>query len=183
MKSEIDAAASARCSTPEAQVEPSDRSFTVQLSSTRRGARLARLLTVQRLDDWGIPYSSALSHTAALITAELAANAVRHCGRTGRDFRLRLLLDPARVLRIEVTDACADRPLPHGRWRTVTGEADLSGAADPMAEGGYGLILVDALAARWGSTVNDLVTKTVWAELADGPREPDRLNNPLYRAL
>ncbi|MER7409916.1 MULTISPECIES: ATP-binding protein [Streptomyces] len=134
---------------------PPARGLTVQLSSTRRGARLARRFVAQHLADWGFPFDGGLSSTAALITAELAANAVRHCGGTGRDFRVHVLLPPPpEPLRIEVTDACADRPLP-------------AGPPSPAPDGGSGngLLLVDTLAARWGCTVNDAITKTVWAEL------------------
>ncbi|MGI5353152.1 ATP-binding protein [Streptomyces sp. CA-250714] len=132
--------------------------FTVQLSSTRRGARLARLLATQWLDERAVPYRSTPSHTAALIVAELAANAVRHCGNIGRDFQLCLTLSgpaPCRRLRVEVTDARADKPLPPGPPRpSATDE-----------ESGRGLLLVDALADRWGNRVNDRITKTLWAEL------------------
>ncbi|MDJ1134683.1 ATP-binding protein [Streptomyces iconiensis] len=138
-------------------VGPVTNSFAVQLSSTRRGARLARLFTVQHLAEWGVPYGSGLSESAGLVTAELATNAVRHCGGTGRDFRLRVSAGPGAGVRIEVTDACADRPLPSG---PLTPSVDLTS--------GHGLLLVDALAARWGSTHNDAVTKTVWAELGPG---------------
>ncbi|NSC22336.1 ATP-binding protein [Streptomyces albus subsp. chlorinus] len=129
--------------------------FTVQLSSTRRGARLARLLATQWLDEHGVPYRCTASQTAALIVAELAANAVRHCGTIGRDFRLRLVLTgrtsaAGGVLRVEVTDARADKPLPPGL---------------PRSSPGCGLLLVDALASRWGERINDPITKTVWAEL------------------
>lgn len=135
---------------------PAPRTYTVQLSSTRRGARLARLLATQQLAEWGVPYRNGASRDAAAIVAELASNAICHCGGTGRDFRLRLLLHPAPgPLRIEVTDARADRPLPHGLPELAT-----------YAASGRGLLLVDALALRWGSRINDLITKTVWAELA-----------------
>jgi hypothetical protein len=140
---------------PRHRAASAPRTFSVQLSSTRRGARLARLLTTQQLAEWGVPYGSGVSQDAAAIAAELGSNAVCHCGGTGRDFRLRVVLHPAPgLLRIEVTDARADRPLPHGLPES---------AAD--AESGRGLLLVDALARRWGSRVNDLITKTVWAEL------------------
>ncbi|MGP3989714.1 ATP-binding protein [Streptomyces sp. 3N207] len=132
--------------------------FTVQLSSTRRGARLARLLATQWLEEHGVPFGSTASHTAALIVAELAANAVRHCGNIGRDFRLCLTLSeptPGRRLRVEVTDARADKPLPPG-------SPPPSGTEE---ESGRGLVLVDALADRWGNRVNDRITKTLWAEL------------------
>ncbi|MFE0878681.1 ATP-binding protein [Streptomyces smyrnaeus] len=132
--------------------------FAVHLSSTRRGARLARLLATQWLDEHAVPYRSASSRTAALIVAELAANAVRHCGSIGRDFRVSLTLTeapPARVLRVEITDARADKPLPPGApW-----------PPEDECESGRGLLLVDALSHRWGDRVNDSITKTLWAEL------------------
>jgi anti-sigma regulatory factor (Ser/Thr protein kinase) len=138
--------------------QPAPATFAVQLSSTRRGARLARLLATQWLDEHGVPFRCTASHSAALVVGELAANAVRHCGCVGRDFRLRLTVseaEPGRVLRVEVTDARADKPLAAGPLREASGEE----------ESGRGLVLVDALADRWGDRVNDLVTKTLWAEL------------------
>ncbi|MGW7520850.1 ATP-binding protein [Streptomyces sp. NPDC054796] len=143
---------------------PYTRSFAVQLSSTRRGARLARLFAVRQLAEWGVPGGSGLFEAVALVTAELAANAVRHCGGRGRDFRLRLLTGAGLGVgvRVEVTDACADRPLPPGPPRP----------SDDLTSG-HGLLLVGALATRWGSTHDDLVTKTVWAELAP-PGSPPR---------
>ncbi|MFE9340954.1 ATP-binding protein [Streptomyces sp. NPDC007063] len=132
----------------------------VQLSSTRRGARLARLLATQWLDEHAAPYRSTGSHHAALVVAELAANAVRHCGSIGRDFRLRLTLtgtaSAGRRLRVEVTDARADKPLP----------PRVSEPPSPEEESGRGLLLVDALADRWGDRTDDRITKTLWAELA-----------------
>ncbi|MEV1049817.1 ATP-binding protein [Streptomyces sp. NPDC049887] len=111
--------------------------FTQRLSATRRGARLARRLAVHRLDDWGIPYGSELSDVAALIVAELAADAVTHGRVPGRDFELRLLLTGA-ILPIEVSDTRAER-LP-----TALGAPSLN------SETGRGLLVVSALAAAWG---------------------------------
>jgi anti-sigma regulatory factor (Ser/Thr protein kinase) len=108
---------------------------------------------VQQLDHWDIPYGSDLSDTAAHVVAELAANAVTHGHVPGRDFRLRLrLLHDPRRLRIEVTDARADRR-PEIR------------SADSNDTPGRGLHLVDALATDWGVTER-APGKTVWAELA-----------------
>ncbi|MGW3654466.1 ATP-binding protein [Streptomyces sp. NPDC005151] len=70
----------------------------------------------------------------------------------GRDFRLTLLLLP-HALRIEVTDTRPDRLLPNPPF-TPTG-----------ATSGRGLLLIDAYANRWGCTVRDACTKTVWAEV------------------
>ncbi|NEY35375.1 ATP-binding protein [Streptomyces sp. PRKS01-65] len=127
------------------------RNFAIQLSATRRGARLARLLTERQLDDWGVP-----SQGAAQIVAELASNAVLHGRVPGRDFRLRLKLLGDGTLRIEVTDARGDRA------PRVTGPV----AAD--AEGGRGLRIVAAFADRWGVDEALVPAKTVWAELAPG---------------
>lgn len=127
--------------------------FIQRLSATRRGARLARRLAVHRLDGWGIPYGSELSDAAGLIVAELAANAVTHGRVPGRDFELRLLLTAA-TLRIEVSDACAER---HPTAAAKPPSVD--------AEAGRGLLVVSALATAWGSADRS-VGKTVWAELS-----------------
>ncbi|MEU9448072.1 ATP-binding protein [Streptomyces sp. NPDC048277] len=124
--------------------------FTVLLSSTRRGARLARLLTVQQLADWGRP-----SDAAAQIVAELAANAVLHGHVTGRDFRLTLALSVTGTLRIAVTDTRGER-IPHVIRRD-----------SPDAETGRGLLLVEAYSDRWGTDDGPAPCKTVWAELDD----------------
>ncbi|MEU1229980.1 ATP-binding protein [Streptomyces sp. NPDC005828] len=115
--------------------------FTLRLSATRRGARLARLLAVQQLHDWGVTGADAVE----LVVAELANNAVQHGWVPGRDFEVRMERGDDHV-RVELSDARGER-LPMAR------EPD---------EGGYGLLLVAALATAWG--VKDRpVGKTVWA--------------------
>ncbi|MFB7598279.1 ATP-binding protein [Streptomyces sp. NPDC056160] len=130
----------------------------IRLSATPRGARLARRLTAHQLDDWGWPYDTEADRTAALLVAELAANAVQHGGVRGRDFRLRLTLHtagPAPALRIEVTDSRPERR-PPGPGMLPPPSID--------AESGRGLLLVEALAAHWGTVCADPYTKTVWCE-------------------
>ncbi|MFE7443066.1 ATP-binding protein [Streptomyces chartreusis] len=134
------------------QVTSSLRHFTVQLSATRRGARLARLLTERQLADWEVRFE-----VAEQVVAELAANAVLHGRVPGRDFRLRLTLHTDGALRIEVTDARGDR-IPQVR-DAVSGDA----------ESGRGLLIVAAYAERWGVDEAPADCKTVWAELP-----PDR---------
>ncbi|BCL22398.1 ATP-binding protein [Streptomyces tuirus] len=122
------------------------RNFSLRLSSTPRGARLARLLAAEQLRFWGLP-----SGRAAQVVAELSANAVTHGRVPGRDFRL-LLYVAGDTLRIEVTDTRDDRhPVPR--------------LPSPDAESGRGLLLVDALADRWGVTPGLAPRKTVWAEI------------------
>ncbi|MDO0926542.1 ATP-binding protein [Streptomyces sp. TG1A-8] len=139
--------------TPQTQVTVTVRTFAQRFSSTRRGARLARRLAAHRLEAWGVPYGSAASDTLLLIVAELAANAVRHGRVPGRDFALRLVHRPAAALiRVEVSDTHPALPV-------------CLAPAPADADGGRGLLLVDALASRWGVTERTGPGKTVWAEL------------------
>ncbi|MFI6057989.1 ATP-binding protein [Streptomyces sp. NPDC051286] len=137
------------------------RVFVQRFSSTPRGARLARQLALHQLNEWGIPYGGDASETAALIVAELAANAVTHGRVPGRDFELRLVHVPGDcrtlgVLRIEVTDARGERRPP--------GPGELV-APPPGSGSGHGLILVEALADRWAVVDRVPPGKTVRAEL------------------
>jgi anti-sigma regulatory factor (Ser/Thr protein kinase) len=133
--------------------------FAMTFTSTPRGARLARLLAVQRLDEWGVPYDSVGSRTVALLVGELAANAVRHGHVAGRDFPLgggRLAGGHhAARLRIEVSDARSETRPTLGR-------------PGRYEEHGRGLLVVDALSASWGVAERD-VGKTVWCEYALEP--------------
>ncbi|WP_369204207.1 ATP-binding protein [Streptomyces sp. PU-14G] len=137
-----------------------DVDFTVLLSPTRRGARLARLLTVAELASRGLP-----TDTAAHVVGELAANAALHGRVPGRSFRLRASCPVPGSLRLEVTDALGERvPRPEPR------------PAGSEAASGRGLLLVDALAERWGVTRGPFPCKTVWAEVAlVGVSHPHRL--------
>ncbi|MFC9431108.1 ATP-binding protein [Streptomyces sp. NPDC056987] len=143
-------------SPPAPQPDLPAREFRVLFSSTRRGARLARLLAVEQLRMWDVPFER-----AAQIVAELASNAALHGRVAGRDFRVALILRAAGTLRIEVTDARGEE-LP----AAVRG-------ADAEDESGRGLILVDSLADAWGVVQGPPPCKTVWAELAlvDGSGE------------
>ncbi|GCB45153.1 Cys-tRNA(Pro) deacylase ybaK [Streptomyces sp. NL15-2K] len=130
--------------------------FTQRLSATPRGARLARHLALTQLHTWGIPHGTDVSDTVALIVAELATNAVIHGRVPGRDFELRLALVPGSV-RIEVSDTC---PEPHPPASSAVS------APHPLEETGRGLLLVDALAARWEAVDREPSPgKTVCAEV------------------
>ncbi|MEV5486965.1 ATP-binding protein [Streptomyces bobili] len=133
--------------------------FRIQLSSTRRGARLARLLVEQQLEDWGLPRTAPVTRALVAITAEFAANAVTHGRTPGRDFEVRLSLTASQV-RVEVSDTRTDRlpPLPDGANPAASPPPD-------TATGGRGLLLVEAFATRWGCEQRSKFVKTVWAEV------------------
>lgn len=131
------------------QVLSPARHFTVLLSPTPRGARLARLLAVEWMRDHEVPYG--VTETAAHVVAELAANAATHGRIAGRSFRLAITAQPT-ALRIEVTDTRGER-LPRAQQPS------------PEGDSGRGLLLVEALADRWGVALGPVPGKTVWAEL------------------
>ena len=137
------------------ELTPDVSRFSDQWPASRRSAHDARTAAAEQLRAWGLPYDA-----AAHIVAELTANAVVHGRVPGRDFRLTLIAS-ATVLRIEVADARGDR-LPVAARE-----------ADDAAESGRGLLLVAALADRWGVTSGPAPAKTVWAELDLPPARPD----------
>ncbi|MFJ5535341.1 ATP-binding protein [Streptomyces sp. NPDC093261] len=138
---------------------PSAHTFEMRFTSSPRGARLARRLVSHRLHEWGHPYDGALNETVTLIAAELAANAVRHGHVPGRDFHLRLVATPDGV-RLEVSDTRSER-LPEARP-----------PQDPADdESGRGLLLVEALAERWGVEPRS-PGKCVWADVRPSPATP-----------
>ncbi|MBR8642713.1 ATP-binding protein [Streptomyces tuirus] len=131
---------------------PTDH-FSLLLSPTPRGARLARLLAMEWMRSREMPHR--ITEAAEYLVAELAANAATHGRLPGRDFRL-VLHSRCETLRIEVTDTRGDN-LPRHR------------SPAPDAESGRGLLLVEALADRWGVELGPVPRKTVWVEL-DLPR-------------
>lgn len=133
--------------------------FTQRFSATRRGARLARYLAVQQLDVWGYPYGGEVSDSVALIVGELAANAATHGRVPGRDFELRLMKLPGSArpgtLRIEVADTRTEKRPP---------SLGVFAPPPPDSEAGRGLVLVTAVATRWG-VLDRHPGKTIHAEL------------------
>jgi anti-sigma regulatory factor (Ser/Thr protein kinase) len=146
--------------------------FAQCFSATRRGARLARRLATHQLDRWHLPYGSPASGTVTLVVAELASNAVLHGHVPGRDFELRLTYDrTAGLVRVEVSDTHPGRPEP----------PEPVGRPSADSDSGRGLLLVEAVADRWGVTGRTGPGKTVWAECAVHVRTvTDRHDLPHY---
>lgn len=131
--------------------------FVATLPATPHGARAARQLASAQLAYWALTFPD-----AAQVVAELAANAVTHGRIPGRRFRLRLTAVGA-TLRIEVSDT-----------RAECGPRLAAELPATDAESGRGLVLVAALADRWGVSAGPVPLKTVWAEMGPpGPESPD----------
>jgi anti-sigma regulatory factor (Ser/Thr protein kinase) len=119
-----------------------------ELDATPASASTARAFVRDLLAAWDCDTEE---DVAVLLTTELVSNAVRHAAT-------RLALDVRRgdddVVRVEVRDG--DVRLPELR------------RPDVDATGGRGLVLVDALARRWGAEA-DGHGKVVWFELGQRP--------------
>ena len=120
------------------------RDVSRRLPADPASAAAARRFVADVLGEWEVPE---LLDTVLLLTSELVTNAVLY---TADDVELRLAMIDGRV-RVEVVDSSGERPV---RLRS----------ADPSATSGRGLLLVEAMADRWGVDVHG-VGKAVWFEL------------------
>lgn len=114
---------------------------------SRQSIGSSREFAAVTLDAWGV---TRRRDDLLLCVSELSTNALLHGVPRGRHYRLRLLLFEG-LVRVEVADSGGG--LPHVKER------------DAAAEGGRGLLLVAALAERWGVGPR-LPGKVVWCELA-----------------
>ncbi|MEU7095117.1 ATP-binding protein [Kitasatospora aureofaciens] len=134
------------------------RAHTTTLAATPKGAATCRRIARRQLTTWRLNSTHTESfHSALLVVAELAANAITHGRVSGRGFELHLSLTTTvrrgTTLRIEISD-------PRGERLPV-----LPTVHTPSALSGRGLTLIDALCDRWGTIPRPPNAKTVWAEL------------------
>ncbi|MFG3194227.1 SpoIIE family protein phosphatase [Streptomyces omiyaensis] len=111
-----------------------------------QGLSDARAAVGQALRDWGMPE---LSDDAELLTGELLVNVLLHT-EGGAVLTLEVLPEPVRRVRLSVQDRSSAWPR-----RRTPGEA---------ATSGRGLLLMDALASRWGVEPRG-EGKAVWCEI------------------
>jgi anti-sigma regulatory factor (Ser/Thr protein kinase) len=129
-----------------------ERAWCVVVPHHARGARLAGAVSSELLAD------------AVAVAAELVGNAIRHARPLPGDvirvaWRIRAGVG-RQLLEVRVTDGGAtDEP----RQRDV----------GPDSVDGRGLIIVDALADRWG-VERDGLGQSVWAELSFPHRAPEQ---------
>ena len=126
----------------------------VTLPAARPAAALARQATRAAMAAWRLGY---LADSAVLLVSELVTNAVMHARPDAAGIVpgtvLRLEYGDG-WLRIEVHDTSPNHPRPR--------------IPDWLDESGFGLMLVDALAAKWG-VQQTAQGKAVWAELDARP--------------
>jgi len=126
-----------------------DHVLRVTLPAASRAASLARQGVRDALGRRGLSH---LEDTAVLLVSELVSNAVLHAHHGGSQLELRVA-DTGTWLRIEVSDADPRPPQPH--------------IPAGLDESGFGFVLVEALAAKWGVD-QAAAGKTVWIELDTG---------------
>ncbi|MFD8150192.1 ATP-binding protein [Streptomyces sp. NPDC059720] len=125
--------------------------YSMRLTVGAHAPRHVRRIVRSFLREWGM---AELSDAVELGVTELLANVVRHVP----DRRCALLLLRQRTgVRVEVTDGSAELP------RTPPSLAEDS-------EGGRGLLLLEAMADKWGVSLWADGGKTVWFECGAGTR-------------
>jgi anti-sigma regulatory factor (Ser/Thr protein kinase) len=118
----------------------------LEIPPASTGIGAARRFAREQLEGWGL---DGLVETTVLVISELVTNAILHGGRGAV---LTLTADSARM-RAEVRDGSASEPVMRSYSETATT--------------GRGMVIVDALAAAWGSFPVD-GGKVVWFELETG---------------
>ncbi|WP_413808551.1 ATP-binding protein [Streptomyces sp. OE57] len=122
-----------------------------------RSVGRARAELREALAGWGLV---TVEGTAQIVLSELLTNAIRHTRvSAGQEIETRYRCEGDSV-RIEVHDASDERPEPR----------------NPSCEvaHGRGLVLVEALADRWGVTPCPVVGKSVWAVLTAPGSDADQ---------
>jgi serine/threonine-protein kinase RsbW len=128
------------------------RGYCQELPASKNSAEAARRLVETALSVWRL---ECLADDGTLVVSELVANAVTHTDSRRIQIVVRRLGE--RSVRIGVIDTARvipARATPH----------------DHLSASGRGLLLVDALAQRWGADLYHF-GKHVWAELISEPAQ------------
>ncbi|MGW1896166.1 ATP-binding protein [Streptomyces hirsutus] len=143
----------------------SSNDITFRLSRSRSSVPRARALLHAVLGRWGV--AQEVLEDAELMLSELVTNALRVPVPSDRQIGVRIVRSAAEgLLRLEVSDAGGGRPEVREPGEDETG--------------GRGLLLVAALAHRWGCEERAAgIGKTVFAEL----KAPDIVAEPAVREV
>jgi anti-sigma regulatory factor (Ser/Thr protein kinase) len=134
---------------PPTLIRPRQSQYVMRLAVSDHSARHIRRIARSLLEEWGM---AELTDAVELALTELVANVVRHV--PGRRCEV-LVLRQATGVRVEVMDGCPQLPCRRG---------ELS----PEAECGRGLVLVEAVADKWGVGPVAGGGKVVWFECWGG---------------
>ncbi|MFH0522236.1 ATP-binding protein [Streptomyces sp. M41] len=130
---------------PPTGLVPFRAQYQLRLTVGEHSARHIRAIARSLLGEWGMPE---LTDAVELGVTELVANVVRHVPDRRCDV---LILRRPGGVRVEVVDGCARLPaMPVG--------------ARPDVENGRGLLLLDAVADKWGVDRLHHGGKAVWFE-------------------
>ncbi|MCT7354014.1 ATP-binding protein [Streptomyces sp. 15-116A] len=135
---------------PPTLLAPRAAQYTMRLRVGEHSPRHVRRIVRSFLTEWDMPQ---LADAVELGVTELLSNVVRHV--PDRRCTLRLLRQSAGV-RVEVSDGSDELPCVRARLALTE-------------ESGRGLVLLDAVAAKWGVAPEPRGGKTVWFECAVGP--------------
>ncbi|WTP28103.1 ATP-binding protein [Streptomyces sp. NBC_00203] len=117
----------------------------MRLTVGEHSARHIRRIVRSLLDEWEL---APLTDAVELGVTELVANVVRHVP----DRRCELLVLRLEAgVRVEVSDGCAQQPF-------------VRGGLTEDAENGRGLVLLEAMADKWGVESRGRSGKVVWFE-------------------
>ncbi|MHA5054258.1 ATP-binding protein [Streptomyces sp. SD15] len=124
--------------------------YSMRVTVSEHSARHIRRIARSLLREWDM---AELTDAVELGVTELVANVVRHVP----DRRCALLmLRQATGVRVEVADGSPQLPA-------------VPAYLSPEAEGGRGLVLLDAVVDKWGVEPGPGVGKTVWFECGPDP--------------
>lgn len=126
--------------------------YSETLPNQEESAEAARQLVRTALATWHL---DELTDVGILLVTELVANAVKHTNT--RHIRIIVSRPSPRFVRIGVTDKARVMP-------------EMAKPGDTLLTTGRGLVLIDALAERWGTDMYRW-GKQVWAELFCEPAE------------
>ena len=118
------------------------RRASIAVSRTSAAPRMARRFVVSTLEKWSV---ASVCERAELLVSELVTNVIRHAACSPRV----VVIEDDGCVRIEVFDEG-----PGGAVQQEPGTTDV---------GGHGLVLVEALADRWGAAHNGR-EHVVWCE-------------------
>ncbi|MEW2519026.1 ATP-binding protein [Actinacidiphila alni] len=139
--------------------DPCPPTFGFRVEAESEAVPEARRRIAALVRGWDVPLPDDILGDLELLSTELITNAVRH---TDSSCAVAVRWTGVRV-RVEVTDVSPARP-----YRRP---------GSPEAEGGRGLLLVESLAAAWGSAP-DAAGKVVWFELGPSDRTPPPWSAP-----